>query len=140
MLYWCGDCLRAHKRKVDAMRELETLLGALPKLVDVVVVEGCRDVQAIQALGCTGVIEELNQTGINDYDLSDMLARKYSNILLLLDGDEEGLNLHKHFTQLLERKGVKVEYGLRREIARLMAAIGIYAVESLDNIRDDLYQ
>lgn len=121
------------------MHELETLIGELPQLVDVVVVEGHRDILALNSLGYLGKIEELNRTGINDYDLSDEFA-KYKSILLLLDYDEEGLRLHHHFTQLLERKGVKVEYGLRREVGRLMAAIGVYAIESLDNIRDTLDQ
>ena len=129
-----------HKRRVDALRELEALFSELPGLVDVVVVEGLRDIKALRSLGYQGRIEALTRTGVNDYDLTDMLATKYRRVLLLLDYDEEGLNIHHHFTQLLERKGVKVEYGLRMEVGRLMAAIGVYAVESLDNIRENLDQ
>jgi 5S rRNA maturation endonuclease (ribonuclease M5) len=122
------------------MRKLVTLFENLPDLVDVVVVEGHRDVMALRTLRYSGVIEELNKNRVNDFDLSDELASKYTRILLLLDFDEEGMNLHHNFTLLLERKGVKVEYGLRREVGILMAAIGVYAIESLDNIRENLDQ
>lgn len=123
---------------MDALRELEALFSELPNLVDVVVIEGLRDVKALRSLGYQGRIEVLNRIGVNNFDLTDELATKYQRILLLLDYDEAGLNLHHNFTKLLERKGVKVEYGLRKEVGRLMAAIGVYAIESLDNIRNDL--
>ena len=126
-------------RKI-ALKEMEALLVELPTLVDTVLVEGPRDTEALRSMGYVGVIEVLSRTGVNDFDLSDELASKYSQILLLLDFDEEGLNLNNHFTQLLERKGMKVEYGLRKEFSRLMAEIGVYAIESLDNIRDDMDQ
>ena len=102
--------------------------------------EGSRDIKSIRSLGYQGVIEALGKPGVNDYDLTDELASKYTHILLLLDFDEEGLNLTNHFTQLLERKGAKMAYGLRKYVGRLMAAIGVYAVESLDNIRDEVDQ
>jgi 5S rRNA maturation endonuclease (ribonuclease M5) len=127
-------------RRQTALKEMETLLVELPILVDTVLIEGPRDTKALRSMGYVGVIEALSRTGVNDFDLSDELASKYSNILLLLDFDEEGLNLNNHFTQLLEMKGVKVEYGLRKEFSKLMAEIGVYAIESLDNIRDDMDQ
>ena len=132
--------MRSQMRRKTALKEMEKLLLDLPNLVDTVLVEGPRDTEALRSLGYVGVIEALSRTGVNDFDLSDELASKYSHILLLLDFDEEGLNLNTHFTQLLERKDVKVEYGLRKEFSRLMAEIGVYAIESLDNIRDELDQ
>jgi 5S rRNA maturation endonuclease (ribonuclease M5) len=59
-------------------------------------------------------------------------------VLILTDFDEEGLNLNKKFSMILERRGTVVETGLRRRIARLMNTIGVYAIESLDNIRDEI--
>ncbi len=132
--------MRSQARRKYAIRELEKLLAELPSLTDVVVVEGLRDINALRSLGYNGEIEPLCKTGVNDYDIADMIASKHIRVLLLLDYDEEGLSLTNHFTQLLERQGVKVEYGLRKEFGRLMAAIGVYAVESLDNIRDELNQ
>jgi 5S rRNA maturation endonuclease (ribonuclease M5) len=54
-------------------------------------------------------------------------------VVLLTDFDEEGRRLNRHLTRLLERKGVKVEVGLRRQFGRLMAALGIYVIEALDD-------
>ena len=127
---------RSKSRRKNAIRELEQLMQELPGLVDVVIVEGFRDIQALRSLGYTGSIEELNRSGFNDFDLADDLVSKYTRVLLLLDFDEEGLKLNTHFKQILERKGAKVEYGLRIEFGKLMAATGAYAIEDLDNIRD----
>jgi len=129
---------RSKTRRKNAIRELEQLMQELPGLVDVVVVEGFRDILALRSLGYTGSIEELNRSGFNDFDLADDIVSKYTRILLLLDFDEEGLRLNRHFNQILERKGAKVEYGLRKEFGRLMAATGAYAIEDLDNIRDGM--
>ena len=129
---------RSKTRRKNAIRELEGLMQELPGLVDVVVVEGFRDIQALRSLGYTGSIEGLNGSGFNDFDLADDLVSRYRRILLLLDFDEEGLRLNRHFTQILERKGAKIEYGLRKEFARLMASTGAYAIEDLDNIRDGM--
>lgn len=129
---------RSKIRRKNAIRELEVLMQELPGLVDVVVVEGYRDIQALRSLGYTGSIEDLNRSGFNDFDLADDLVSKYNLILLLLDFDEEGLRLNTHFNKILERKGAKVEYGLRKEFSRLMAATGAYAIEDLDNVRDGM--
>ncbi|MBT3283306.1 hypothetical protein HN807_02875 [Candidatus Bathyarchaeota archaeon] len=129
---------RSIKRRKNAICELEQLMHELSGLVDVVVVEGLRDIQALRSLGYTGSIEELNRSGFNDFDLADDLTSRYKRVLLLLDFDEEGLRLNQRFNQILERKGAKVEYGLRKEFGRLMAATGAYAIEDLDNIRDGM--
>ena len=129
---------RSSARRKNAVRELEQLSQELPGFVDVVVVEGLRDIQSLRSLGYTGAIEALNRTGVNDFDLADDLVSNYSRILLLLDFDGEGLRMNLHFNQILERKGAKIEYGLRKEVGCLMAAIGAYAIEDLDNIRDEM--
>ena len=78
----------------------------------------------------------MSHTGVSDHDLAEEISSKYTTILILTDFDEEGLNLNQRFSSILERTGVKVETGLRRWVARLMARIGVYAIESLDNVRD----
>jgi 5S rRNA maturation endonuclease (ribonuclease M5) len=125
---------RSKTRRKNAIHELGQLMQELPRLVDVVVVEGFRDMQSLRSLGYRGSIEVINRSGVNDFDLADDLVSKYRRILLLLDFDEEGLRLNRHFNQILERKGAKVEYGLRQEFARLMSATGAYAIEDIDNI------
>ncbi len=129
---------RSIARRKKAIRELEQLMQELSGLVDVVVVEGIRDIQSLRSLGYSGTIDVLNRTSVNDYDLADDLVYNHRRILLLLDFDEEGLRLNLHFNQILERKGAKVEYGLRKEVSRLMAATGAYAIEDLDNICEEM--
>jgi len=125
---------RSKIRRKNALRELGVLMQELPGLIDVVLVEGHRDIQSLRYLGYRGPIEVFNRSGVNDYDLADELLSRYRRVLLLLDFDEEGLALNRRFNRILERKGAKVEYGLRKEFARLMAATGAYAIENLDNI------
>ena len=126
-----------HRRK-DALERLILLLSEIHNYVDLLIVEGIRDVDSLRALGCQVDIEVLSHVGINDYDLAEQIASKYNHVLILTDFDEEGLNLNKKFSMILERRGTVVETGLRRRIARLMNTIGVYAIESLDNIRDEL--
>ena len=123
----------SHQRR-EAMEELQKLLCELNNYIDLVLVEGLRDVEAVKRLGCVSEIEVLSHRGVNDFDLADQIAAKYASVLVLTDYDEEGLNLNKRFTGLLEHKGVHVETGLRQRIGRLMARIGVYAIEDLDNL------
>lgn len=130
--------MKLNHRKKDALIELCRILSEIHKYVDVIIVEGIRDVSSLRSLKCVAEIEVLNHKGVNDHDLAAEIALKYETILILTDFDEEGLQLNQKFSRVFERTGVKVETGLRRLIARLMARIGIYAIESLDNIRDKL--
>jgi len=101
--------------------------------VSAVVVEGPRDVEALRRVGYNGRVEVCTRFGVSDSDLTESLAREVDSVVLLTDFDEEGRRINRDLTRLLERKGVKVEAGLRRRLGRLMAALGIYTVEALDN-------
>ncbi|MCW4014704.1 MAG: toprim domain-containing protein [Candidatus Bathyarchaeota archaeon] len=125
-----------HQRK-EALNELKQLFCELHNYVDIVLVEGLRDVESVKALGCIADLEVLSHTGVNDFDMADELAAKYRRVLVLTDFDEEGLNLNKRFTAILEHKEIHVDAGLRRRIGRLMAKIGVYAIEAVDNIADE---
>ncbi|MFC1802969.1 toprim domain-containing protein [Thermoproteota archaeon] len=126
----------SHQRK-NVLKELEVLLKELHVYVDLVLVEGPRDTESLISLGCITEIEILSHTGVNDFDLAEKIAAKYGRVLILTDFDEEGLRLNRHFSKLLERKGVKVENGLRRRVGRLTAIMGVYAIEALDNFKSN---
>ena len=130
--------MRFTQRRKDALEELSEFLSEAHNYVDVILVEGIRDVSSLRSLGCTAEIEVLSHTGVSDHELAEEIASKYHSILILTDFDEEGLNLNQRFCSILERTGAKVEVELRRWIARLMARIGVYAIESLDNVRQDV--
>lgn len=127
----------SRKRKIrDPLRayeELGHLLEDLEYLVDAVVVEGPRDAEALRRLSFKGRLETCSRVCVSDVDFVESLSREAVSVVILTDFDEEGRRLNKRLTRLLERRGVKVETGLRREVSRLMAALGVYAVEALDD-------
>ena len=56
-------------------------------------------------------------------------------MLILTDFDREGRKMNRQLKRLLERKGVRVEAGLRSQFSGLMAAIGVWVIEALDDAR-----
>ncbi len=128
--------MRRTTRRKKAIEEMKELLSEISGLVDVVLVEGLRDVESLRRLGYTGEIVTCAATNVNDYDLMTEVSGKYRRVLILTDFDQEGLILNRRFAEMLEHEGVKVEKGLRRMVGRITAALGIYAIESLDNVMD----
>ena len=129
------DCMgrRRVERQKDALEKMKELLVELDYLVDAVIVEGMRDVDALRTLDFKGKIVQSSQLSVSDSELCDTIAEQYRSVLILTDYDAEGLRINRRLMQLLERKDVKVEEGLRRQFGRIMASIGIYAIEDLDN-------
>ena len=130
--------MRSATRRIKLVEELKMLLSEIDDLVDVVVVEGPRDMDSLRRLGYVGEIVTCAAAGVNDYDLMAEIAGNHGRILILTDFDQEGILLNRRFTELLEHEGVKVEKGLRRRVGRLTASIGIYAIEAMDNIMDSV--
>ncbi len=118
------------------IEEMKELLSEISGLVDVVIVEGTRDAESLNRLGYNGEIVTCAATSVNDYDLMTEISAKHRRVLVLTDFDEEGMTLNLRFTEMLEHEGVKVEKGLRRMVGRITASLGIYAIESLDNVMD----
>ena len=117
----------------NAWDELQNLLNELEYMVSTVIVEGLRDVKALRELGFKGQIDVCSQLSVSEPEFSEILSRNNKSVLILTDYDEKGKKINRHLTKLLERQGVKVEVGLRRQFGRIMAEIGIYAIEDLDN-------
>ena len=128
--------MRSATRRKKLIEEMKELLSEIGDLVDVVVVEGLRDLESLRRLGYSGEIVTCAATGVNDYDLMTEVSAKYERVLILTDFDQEGVTLNLRFAEILEHEGVRVEKGLRRMVGRLTASLGIYAIESLDNIMD----
>jgi len=122
----------------QALLDLIALLGELEGAVDAVVVEGARDVEALRRLGFRGRVETCSRVGVSDGDLVEGIARSSWAVVILTDFDEAGRGLDRRLSRLLERRGVRVERRLRRAVGRLMAALGVYAVEALDNVEESL--
>jgi 5S rRNA maturation endonuclease (ribonuclease M5) len=121
--------------RFQALLDLIELLSSIDGSVDAIIVEGSRDREALRRLGFDGVIEMHSMKGLSEEELVEEIGSKYKNVLLLTDFDEEGRQLNKRLTRFFERRGVKVDLGLRRVIGRLMATLGVYSVEDLENIK-----
>jgi len=113
---------------MEALEVLGDLLEDLGYLVGVVVVEGPRDVEALRLLGFEGRVDVCSRVKVSDADLVESFVQDGVPVVILTDFDEEGRRLNRDLTRILERRGVKVEVGLRRRFGRLMAALGVYAI------------
>ena len=130
---------RRRIRSTDqAMERLNHFLDELETLVDVVIVEGRRDLDALRRLGFKGIISLFSQVGVPDADFIDTISREHGSVVIMTDFDEEGRKIDLTLSEGFERRGGRVEKGLRRELGRIMAAIGVYAIESLDNVQEQL--
>jgi uncharacterized protein YunC (DUF1805 family)/5S rRNA maturation endonuclease (ribonuclease M5) len=104
--------------------------------VDTVIVEGPRDVAALRRLGYKERLDVCSRVLVSDADLVESIAKEVSSVVILTDFDEEGRKLNRSFKALMERRGIKVESGLRRQFGRMTAALGVYAIENLDNVAE----
>lgn len=128
---------RRRIRSTDqALERLTRLLGELETLVDVVIVEGPRDLEALRLLGFRGEVSLFSQVGVPDADFMDTASREYGSVAILTDFDEEGRKIELALTEGFERRGLRVEKELRYEMSRIMAALRVYAIESLDNVQE----
>jgi 5S rRNA maturation endonuclease (ribonuclease M5) len=57
-------------------------------------------------------------------------------VAILTDFDEEGRKIDLALSEGFERRGLRVEKELRYEMGRIMAALRVYAIESLDNVQE----
>jgi len=98
-----------------------------------------RDVDALRRLGFRGRVEVCSRVRVSDSDLVEGLARLGGVVVILTDFDEEGRWLNRRLSRLLERRGARVEKNLRRAVGRLMAVLGVYTVEALDDVGEGLH-
>lgn len=128
---------RRRIRSTDqALERLTRLLEELETLVDVVIVEGPRDLEALRLLGFKGEVSLFSQVGVPDADFMDTASREYGSVAILTDFDEEGRKIDLALSEGFERRGLRVEKELRYEMGRIMAALRVYAIESLDNVQE----
>jgi len=130
--------MSSRNNAAEALNEVRLLLSDMGKYVDLILVEGPRDLEAIRGLGYDGRAEMLSQIGVQSSDLVNALAENCLNVLFLTDFDEEGRALERRLTNMFEKAGVKVEKGMRRRLGRLMGALRAYEVEDLENAMERL--
>ncbi len=101
------DCLSALVKNLND----ESRAGAL------VVVEGRRDVEALNAIGFEGHIFMLSHRGRFSVLVAE--AERYKKTILLLDLDTKGRVLTKRAALLLQQKKQKIDLRFRRELASI---------------------
>jgi len=130
--------LRRSERFEYAIEEIRKILLDASSMVNLIVVEGTRDVKALRNLGYSDRIEVFYHTGITEIDFVSMLSRNSSRILILTDFDDKGKLLSKKLSRLFESHGVRLERELRRNIGKFMKIASISTIESLDGIYQTL--
>jgi 5S rRNA maturation endonuclease (ribonuclease M5) len=117
----------------EVLEELGLVLREAEDNVDMVLVEGTRDAEALKRLGYRGQIEVISRCETHA-DIVEEVAERGRRVLILSDFDREGRRINREMLLLLESRGVRVECEMRRRIGRLMAILGTRAVEDLDNL------
>ena len=130
--------MRINPKRKKAFENILDLLKQIENTVDIILVEGTRDIKALRNIGYSGEIIPCSQIGLNDYELADKISEKYHRILILTDFDKEGVLIYQKFHEIFERKYIKVEDELRKNLGDLMSKLSVYAIESLDNIQDKI--
>ena len=104
----------------------------------VILVEGKKDVETLQALGVEGNIFTIKTGGKSFLDVvSELEKARVSEVVLLLDFDRRGKQGTNHLRQSLEHAGVKVK--LRFWLALLkLAGKDIQCVEGLEAYLENL--
>ena len=105
------------------LRELKLLNDEIP-----VIVEGRRDVAALRRLGLRGTIATLH-CGQTVAAFGERIARRFPSVILLLDWDRRGRQLHAQLTRHLEADWEEHSY-IRQELIALCKS-AISSIEEL---------
>lgn len=122
---------RRAERRLEAIEEvLEALRERGPD--SVILVEGDRDVVALQRLGVPEPIVKLN-LGESLLNVCESLARQYPTIVVLTDWDSKGNELASKVKALLEGTVARVDLGPRDRLNRLLRP-EVREVEAIDSL------
>ncbi|MCL4491045.1 MAG: hypothetical protein M1510_03935 [Nitrospirae bacterium] len=93
-----------------------------------VIVEGRRDALALKKIGLAGDIITLHR-GKGIYDFCEDIAERFQRVVLLMDWDEKGEDLHKIVSEHL--KGLWEEFSAFREIIKVLCQKDIKDIEGI---------
>jgi len=129
--------LQEEKRRA-AWDELICLLREMDESVDAVIVEGQRDVHALRSLGVSKPIFRGSSSGRLHADLVEEVAENFVKVVILTDFDEEGRDLERKLTNVLEQRGVKIAKTYRKTAGRFLNKLKVSTIESLSKLKADL--
>jgi 5S rRNA maturation endonuclease (ribonuclease M5) len=125
-----------HLPSVDDSERAERLRTVLEYLQDInrtipVIVEGKKDALALRSLGVTGDIITLHN-GKNLYDFCDDITERFQRVILLLDWDRKGEDLHRNLAGLLG--GHWEEFSSFRELFKILCQKEIKDIEGIPKL------
>lgn len=124
------------------LMDLETSIEEIEKILEdlreenkkiPIIVEGKKDVFALQFLGCLGNIITINK-GLSLTDFCDMIASMYNSVVLLTDWDRRGGRLCRRMMKLFKGR-VSFNTMYREKLAKYAM---IRKVESLPSWLDTM--
>lgn len=121
----------------EVYRKLEDRISEMNCTVDAVVVEGLHDKKTLRLLGYNRPI--LLCSKISNVDLTDLTAKKFSNVAILTDFDEQGRTLNKRLTSLFEQRGLKVARFYRESFQKLLKEAKVATIKGIYRIKLDLF-
>jgi len=121
------------------IEELEKILDELRKenKTKPILVEGDKDIAALRNLDFRGEIIKLN-TGVSLSNFCDSLARKYTDIILLLDWDRKGgflsSNIIKNLYGRVQCNTYYREYIAKRSVIRTLEGLPSWLITLKEKI------
>ncbi|MCK5038542.1 MAG: toprim domain-containing protein [Thermoplasmata archaeon] len=103
----------------ETLEEILDLIEELANQSDVpIIVEGRKDVRALEKLGIEGLIIVLND-GLSIIDTCTKLSEDHKKAIILTDWDRKGGQLARLLMDALEANGMKYNTDIRAGISRL---------------------
>ncbi len=114
----------------ERIRQLELLITRLIEINSEipVIVEGDQDVRCLRTLGFKGTILKVH-TGKTFYEFCHDLSAKYGRVILLMDWDRKGQQIHEQLVRDLDAEWLP--YNHFREGLKLLCHPDIQEVEQL---------
>ena len=100
----------------ELYRDMEDLASEMNHTVDAAFVEGPHDEKTLRLLGFEKPILKCSKLSHNR--LTDLAAKRFSNVAVLTDFDEEGVSLNKNLSRLLEKKKRKSRSLLQKKVSK----------------------
>ncbi len=121
----------------ERIRQLELLITHLIEINHEipVIVEGNQDVRCLRALGLKGAILKVH-IGKTFYEFCHDLSAKYHRVILLMDWDRKGQQIHEQLVRDLDAEWLV--YNPFREGLKLLCYPDIQEVEQLERYLETL--
>jgi 5S rRNA maturation endonuclease (ribonuclease M5) len=121
----------------ERIRQLELLITNLTEInhETPIIVEGDQDVRCLRALGLKGTILKVH-VGKTFYEFCQDLSAKYRRVILLLDWDRKGQQIHEQLARNLDAEWFV--YNPFREKLKFLCHPDIQEVEQLERYLETL--